>query len=273
MQYLTLGFSSCPNDTYIFDGLVHQKIACPFGIKTEIHDVEQLNQMAKLRQLDVTKASIHALFHLTKEYQLFDAGSALGRGCGPLWVGSGGTVPKGGTVAIPGEWTTANLLFQLAVEGDFQPHFMRFDQIMDAVVSGKVDSGVIIHESRFTYASMGLVSYLDLGDWWETTSGQPIPLGGILVRRDLDETVKQQFGALIKQSIEFADRHPQSSKNYIQDLAQEVEDKVIQQHIDLYVNDYSKTLGTSGRAAIVSLYDMAVKKGLIEPCDINTLFV
>jgi len=273
MQYLTLGFSSCPNDTYIFDGLVHQKIACPYQFQTEIHDVEQLNQMAKLGQLDITKASIHALFHLSDQYQLLDSGAALGRGCGPLWVGRGAEVPTGGRVAIPGEWTTANLLFQLAVEGNFEPCFMGFDQVMDAVNSGEVDSGVIIHESRFTYQEKGLKSYMDLGDWWESESGQPIPLGGILVRRDLDPELKITISRLIRESIEFADEHPGSSKDYIKALAQEIEGTVIQKHIDLYVNPFSKTLGDSGREAILQLYQVAQNKGLVHPGDGNTLFV
>jgi len=235
--------------------------------------VEELNQLAKVRRLDITKASVHAFFHLSDLYQILSSGAALGRGCGPLWIGKPGPRPSGGRVAIPGEWTTANLLFQLAVEGGFEPVYMRFDEVMPAISAGDVESGVIIHESRFTYTEQGLTSFLDLGAWWEQTSGLPIPLGGILVRRDLPEETKKVIQGLIKDSICYADTHPGEASPYITQHAQELEGDVIDQHIGLYVNDFSKDLGEEGRQAILALYEQAIKKGILTSSAELALFV
>ncbi|MDT8445544.1 MAG: 1,4-dihydroxy-6-naphthoate synthase [bacterium] len=265
MSQLTLGFSSCPNDTYIFDALVHRRLNSPYAFVPHIHDVEELNQLARSAKLDITKASIHAYFHLLDQYQLLSSGGALGRGCGPLWIGKTEQVPKGGKVALPGDWTTANLLFQLSQEGEFEPVQMVFDQIIPAVLSGEVDSGVIIHESRFTYKDQGLHSYADLGAWWEQTSGLPIPLGGILVRRDLAKTDQQAIQALIKESIMYAEAHPQAARSFISEHAQEMGEAVVDAHIGLYVNEFSKDLGAEGRQAIERLFEAAAKKGLVEP--------
>ncbi|OGH01979.1 MAG: hypothetical protein A2600_04535 [Candidatus Lambdaproteobacteria bacterium RIFOXYD1_FULL_56_27] len=272
MLQFTLGFSSCPNDTYIFDALVNHRLPSPYAFLPKIHDVEVLNKMAAKAELDVSKASVHAFFHLTQEYQLLDSGAALGRGCGPLWIGKNTTAPKGGKVALPGAWTTANLLFQLSQAGDFEPVQMTFDRIIPAILNGEVDSGVIIHESRFTYQTQGLNCYQDLGDWWEKSSGLPIPLGGILVRRSLPKVDQKQIEALIAQSILFADRHPEAGREFIKAHSQELADEVIDQHIGLYVNQSSKSLGEEGRRAVTGLYQRALEKGLVEKVEEKELF-
>ncbi|OGG95232.1 MAG: hypothetical protein A2527_08655 [Candidatus Lambdaproteobacteria bacterium RIFOXYD2_FULL_50_16] len=264
MQTLTLGFSPCPNDTFIFDALVHGRLGGDYRFETVIKDVEELNQMARQSLLQVSKASIHAFFHLQNRYQLLRSGAALGRGCGPLWIGKSGSKPKGGKVALPGAWTTASLLFKLANAGEFEPVQMVFSEIIPAILSGEVDSGVIIHESRFTYQNNGLNAYLDLGDWWEKETGKPIPLGGIMVRRDLAQSDKLAIEGLIADSIRYAKTHLSDARPYIEAHAQEMASEVIDQHIGLYVNDFSINLGTEGLEAIEELASRARLKGLIQ---------
>ena len=252
---LSLGFSPCPNDTFIFYGLVHGLIELPFVTFAEpvLDDVEQLNLWALAGKLDVTKLSFHALGHVLDEYCLLSAGSALGRGCGPLLVAAAGLPLEdlsAMTIAIPGKLTTAAMLLQM-----FQPDChnlveIRFDQIMGAVKSGDVDAGVIIHESRFTYGKQGLFCLQDLGRWWEESTGLPIPLGGIAARRSLGKDRITAIDRAIRSSLEYAFAHPDDCLPYIRTKSQELQVEVVRSHIDLYVNEFSKDLGKEGEAAI-----------------------
>lgn len=269
MQNLTLGYSPCPNDTFIFYALVHGKVACPgFNVSERLEDVETLNQLALGRQLDLTKVSYHAFGHLRDEYALLQSGGALGRGCGPLIISREACTMaqlRGKKIAIPGELTTANLLLQLHGEGFENTIAMPFDRIMPALKSGEVEAGVIIHESRFTYQQQGFFKVLDLGEWWEQDSGCPIPLGGILARRSLGNVRIAAIDRALKNSIEYAYANRQETQSYIKDHAQELEEEVISSHIGLYVNDYSIDLGESGITAVETLLTRAQERGLIPP--------
>ncbi len=252
---LTLGYSPCPNDTYIFYGLTHNKVALA-DIKLApplLEDVETLNSWAVEKKLDITKLSFHALGHVLDEYCVLSAGSALGRGCGPLLVAKPGfevAALSSAKIAIPGRLTTANLLFRMYSPDSSNLIELRFDEIMDAVTRGEVDAGVIIHESRFTYAAQDLVCLQDLGQWWEESTGHPIPLGCIAARRTLGKKRIEYIDKAIHDSIVWADEHPDECLPYIRKYAQEMDQQVMKNHIDLYVNDYSKALGTEGKAAI-----------------------
>ncbi len=271
----SLGFSPCPNDTYIFDALLQGRLSLPVALRPCITDVEELNQLAARRSLDITKTSLHAWFHLLDQYQLLPSGAALGRGCGPLLISKTGQPLTQGRVALPGAWTTASLLFGMALPGEFEIVQMPFDRIMPALAAGEVDAGVIIHESRFTYAGLGLKLVLDLGQWWEEYSKLPLPLGGILVARDLPEAVKVQWGGWIQESILFAKSHPEAPKAFIQAHAQEMSPAVQAAHIELYVNEFSLNLGAVGRAAVQALYQAAQDKGLLPgtPANLNGCLV
>lgn len=263
---LTLGFSPCPNDTYIFDALVHHKIDTE-GLDFEfiMADVEELNKKAFSELLDITKVSYHAFLYLTDYYILLDAGSALGYGTGPLVIGS---LPykfldlKGKVVAVPGKYTTANLLFSLALEGEVLRKEMVFSDIEYAVLNKVVDAGVIIHENRFTYASKGLLKIADLGEFWENLTGMPIPLGGIVANKRLSADVIAKFQRSLKRSIDYA-FSSDNINDFIRCNAQEMSEEVMMQHIRLYVNKYSLSLGDGGRAAVNTLFAKAVEKGLI----------
>jgi len=262
MKPLSIGFSPCPNDTYIFCGLVKGHI--PFAgwsLQSEqLEDVETLNEWALQGRLDITKLSFHALGHVLDRYVLLKSGAALGRGCGPLLV-AGQDVDPGRitelTVAVPGKYTTAAMLLKLYKPDWKNIVMMRFDEIMDALESGKVDCGVIIHESRFTYKSRGLVLIEDLGAWWEEISGYPIPLGGIAVKRSLGRDLIGEIDKALKASIAWACRNQELCRPYIKEHAQELEDCVINDHIGLYVNDFSEDLGEEGLEAI----KFFIKKG------------
>jgi 1,4-dihydroxy-6-naphthoate synthase len=269
---LTLGYSPCPNDTFIFDALVHRRIPLSDLVFHErLDDVETLNNLALRGILDLTKVSYHAFGHLRHDYALLRSGGALGRGCGPLVVASRPLSMdqlRHQRIAIPGQLTTANLLLQLFGEdfGEVVP--MPFDRIMDTVARGELPAGVIIHESRFTYQELGLHRVLDLGQWWEETTGQPIPLGGILVKRALGPQLIAEIDAALRRSIEFAFAHPEASRSYIKAHAQELSDSVIDNHIRLYVNDFSLDLGQEGLAAVTTLLTRAEQRNLIPPCDL-----
>jgi len=255
MKSLSIGFSPCPNDTYIFCGLVKGHIPLTgWSLQPEkLEDVETLNEWALQGRLDITKLSFHAFGHALENYVLLNAGAALGRGCGPLLV-AGQNVDIGDitkmTVAVPGKYTTAAMLLKLYKPAWKNIVMMRFDEIMDAVESGKVDCGVIIHESRFIYKDRGLVLIKDLGAWWEEISGYPIPLGGIAVKRSLGRDLIGKIDEAVKASITWAQRNPGLCRPYIKQYAQELEDSVINDHIGLYVNSFSEDLGTEGLAAI-----------------------
>ena len=270
MRQLTLGYSPCPNDTFIFYALMHGRIPdLPVKLVERLEDVETLNRLALGGKLDLTKISYHALGHLRQDYALLRSGGALGRGCGPLVVTKQATDMqqlRGKRIAIPGQLTTANLLLQLYGEGFENLLVLPFHQIMAAVSDGAVDAGVIIHESRFTYQQHGLQAILDLGQWWEQDSGCPIPLGGILAKRSLDTELIQQIDSALRRSIEYAFANPQQAQAYIKQHAQELDEAVIRNHIELYVNDFSIDLGDEGILAVETLFSRAEARGIIPTC-------
>ncbi|WP_344975409.1 1,4-dihydroxy-6-naphthoate synthase [Compostibacter hankyongensis] len=256
---LTLGFSPCPNDTFIFDALIHGKIDTE-GLRFEavLEDVETLNEWAFRDKLDITKLSFRALLDVLPGYRVLNAGSALGNGCGPLLIGrpdspSDPAQIASAVIAIPGINTTANMLLSFAFPEAGNRVPMLFSEIEQAVLERKADLGLIIHESRFTYRQKGLVKIMDLGEYWEKQTGCPIPLGGIAIRRDLPHTLQQQVDRLIRQSVEYAFRRYPELAPFVRENAQEMEEDVMRQHIDLYVNDYTLDLGEKGRRAIYAM--------------------
>jgi 1,4-dihydroxy-6-naphthoate synthase len=263
---LTIGYSPCPNDTFIFYALVHGIVQVPgLEFREQLADVESLNQMALKGGLDITKISYHALGHLREQYALLRSGSALGRGCGPLIVAKPGTRledVKQGSIAIPGKLTTASLLLRLYDPSITNIVVMTFDRIMNAVSTGEVTAGLIIHESRFTYPLYNLEKLLDLGVWWENHSGLPLPLGGILGKRSLGRDILLQVEEGIRASIHYANAHTDEVLNYCKQHSQEMDDTVMKNHIDLYVNDFSLDLGGEGLAAVRRLFDEAEACGI-----------
>jgi len=272
MPQLTLGYSPCPNDTFIFYGLVHGRIELPgLRIRERLEDVETLNRLAQNGVLDLTKISYHALGHLRRDYVLLRSGGALGRGCGPLVVARTPLTMddlQGKRIAIPGRLTTANLLLQLHGSGFERVEEMPFHAIMAAVAQGTVDAGVIIHESRFTYRDHGLSEVLDLGRWWEAETGHPIPLGGILARRGFGPERIAMLDRALRASVTYALEHPQQPRDYIRQHARELSATVIDSHIKLYVNRFSVNLGAEGVAAIETLFARAEQRGLIPRCEL-----
>lgn len=267
MNRLSLGFSPCPNDTFMFYPLVHDLVDTEgLAFRERLEDVETLNRLALEGELDVSKVSYHALGHIRDTYALLRSGSALGRGCGPLLVAADDLDPgelAGKTIAVPGRYTTALLLLRL-----FDPRLhnfleMPFNEIMDAVLSGNADAGLIIHESRFTYQGYGLRKLLDLGEWWEGETGLPIPLGGIVARRNLGKEAVAAIERALGRGVEYARAHPDAAARYICEHAQEMSAEVCAAHIGLYVNDYSANLGDEGAAAIACLMERAEAAGLI----------
>ena len=264
---LSLAYSTCPNDTFIFHALTHGLVPCEgISLSVALHDVERLNQDAAGGVYDISKLSFAAIGHLRERYALLSTGAALGRGCGPLIVGKPGASlagAEGKRVAVPGLWTTANMLLSLFLPETPEVIPMTFDEIMPAVAEGKADLGVIIHEGRFTYGEYGLACLQDLGEWWEEESGMPIPLGGIAIRRDLPESVGLAVERAIGDSVRYARDNPEASAAYIREHAQELSAEVTRRHIELYVNDFSVDLGEEGKAAIDTLFGRAEEKGLI----------
>ncbi|RUA02922.1 MAG: 1,4-dihydroxy-6-naphthoate synthase [Deltaproteobacteria bacterium] len=264
---LSLGYSTCPNDTFIFHAMTHGRVGDDaFEFRPVLEDVETLNQKARFRTLDVTKLSFAAIGHLTESYGLLRSGAALGRGCGPLIVARSGkdlSHLDRSAVAVPGEWTTASLLLGLYLSRPPAVTAMPFDRIMPAVAGGEVDYGVIIHEGRFTFGSYGLTDLLDLGQWWEDETGLPIPLGGIAIRRDLGRSVAAVVEKIIQKSVRYAFDHPEASRNYVNAHAREMEDRVVDQHIGLYVNEDSERIGLQGQAAIEMLFKKARQAGMM----------
>jgi 1,4-dihydroxy-6-naphthoate synthase len=266
MNSLSLGFSPCPNDTFIFYGLVHGKVTIP-GVDFSppcLEDVETLNSWAMVKRLDVTKLSFHALGHVLDEYCLLSAGSALGRGCGPLLVAKSGIeIDSIRRVAIPGKFTTAAMLFRMYAPDCNDLVEMRFDHIMGAIDAGEVDAGVIIHESRFTYEQQGFIGLLDLGQWWEDLSGVPIPLGCIAAKRSLGSERIAAIDRAIKESLQMSFDSPELSLPYIQEHSQELAKSVIDDHVGLYVNDYSLELGREGMGAIKAFLEKGRAVGIL----------
>ncbi|PJJ80235.1 menaquinone biosynthesis family protein [Mucilaginibacter auburnensis] len=287
---LTLGFSPCPNDTFIFDALIHHKIDTE-GLEFEVFydDVETLNQKAFRGELDITKLSYHAFAYVADQYVLLDAGSALGFGVGPLLIfkppidrfidnspkeiikgedGEGFTVDLTEVISklrigIPGKYTTANFLLSLLLPDAQHKIEMVFSGIEDALLKDEIDFGLIIHENRFTYQNRGLKKFIDLGDFWEKKTGCAIPLGGIVANRNLPAEVQHKINRVLRKSVEFAFANPKSGLDFIKQHAQEMSEEVMYKHIELYVNKYSIDLGEEGRKAINILFDTALEKGII----------
>lgn len=264
---LTLGFSPCPNDTFIFDAMIHNKIDTE-GLSFDVlmADVEELNQKAFDKALDITKLSYHAFAYLLKDYALLDAGSALGNNCGPLLIAKKSLTKKeinAASIAIPGKYTTANFLLSLAFPKAQNKKEMLFSDIEDAVLNRTVDAGLIIHENRFTYQEKGLIKIMDLGEYWESTTQKPIPLGGIVVKKSLPTDIQQKINRVMRRSVRFAMTHPEQTKDFVSQYAQEMDEEVMYKHIGLYVNKYTEDLGKEGRAAIEQLFDMARNRQII----------
>lgn len=264
---LTLGFSPCPNDTFIFDALVNKKIDTQ-GIDFEVAyaDVEQLNRWAMEGKLDITKLSFHAYAYCIQNYVLLNSGSALGNNCGPMLIARNPLRTEDiniAKIAIPGKMTTANFLLGILYPQAKNKVEKVFSAIEGDVLNGNVDMGLIIHENRFTYQKKGLHKVTDLGEEWETKTHSPIPLGGIFIKRSIGAEIQHKVDSLIRQSIEFAFANPDSSRDYVKQHSQEMEDNVIEQHINLYVNKYSVNLGEDGKRAIETLFEIGKENNII----------
>ena len=256
MRELTFGYSPCPNDTFAFDALAHGRIPLPFRIRPVLLDIEELNRRAHTGEFDLTKLSVGAFAGVGDRYTMLRSGAALGMGVGPLVVARTAMSLEEavrGRLAIPGRETTAYRLLRLAAPTPAAPVEMRYDRILRAVAHGEVDAGLIIHESRFTYADHGLVKVIDLGDWWERETGLPVPLAGICARADLDAETRAAAEAAIRASVQYAFDHPQASAEYVRAHAQEMSAEVCAQHIRLYVNQHSLDVGEEGMRAIARL--------------------
>ena len=282
---LALGFSPCPNDTFIFDALVNNKIDTG-GLSFEVvlEDVETLNQLALEGKFDITKLSYGVLPLVLDKYIVLNSGSALGSGVGPLLISNPLRPLKGETgedkseveksiIAIPGEHTTAHLLFSMAYPNAKNKIFLRYDEIENFVLQGK-GLGVIIHENRFTYADKGLHKIIDLGDFWEKETGKPIPLGGIVIKHSIDNKISLQVDELIRKSIEYAFEHHYSSlTEFVKTNAQEMSEEIMQKHINLYVNKYSVALGEPGKTAVLELLNIYQKTINAKSFENNKIFL
>ncbi len=263
MPAYTLGLSPCPNDTFIFHALLHGLVPSPCQLTPHLADVEELNTLVARKVPEFSKISVGELVRSHQHYAMLSAGAALGFGCGPLLVARKGTPDetlRSGCIAIPGQMTTANLLLTLTGAFQGERREMLFSKVIDAVADGEVDLGVIIHEGRFTYAQKGLVKVLDLGEWWEKTYHLPLPLGGIVVRRDISESLASAMEQAIAESLRYARAHPAASRAYIRAHAQELSDAVIDAHIQTFVTDFSLDLGKEGRAAVTHLLSEALAR-------------
>ncbi len=273
---ITIGFSPCPNDTFIFDALINNKIDTGgFEFEAVLDDVQTLNKWALEQKLDVTKISYGVLPLLLEKYVVLNSGGALGQGVGPLLIARQ-QIPEAaisnGTVAIPGENTTAHMLFLYAYPSATRKQFMVFNQIENAVLQATTDMGVIIHENRFTYNERGLVKLIDLGEFWEQQTGAPIPLGGIVIKRSFTPEVQQELDNLIRKSVEYSFANYPAISEYVSRHSQEMSEDVMRRHIDLYVNDYSLNLGAKGKAAVHKL--LAVYAGIHgTAASKNTVFI
>jgi 1,4-dihydroxy-6-naphthoate synthase len=273
----TLGFSPCPNDTFIFDALVNKKIDTgDFHFNVRLEDVETLNELAKKNVLDFTKISYGVLPLVASNYKVLNSGSALGKGVGPLLISK---IPvdfeqvENYTIAIPGENTTAHLLFSLAFPNAKKKVFKRYDEIESAVLGSDEILGVIIHENRFTYMNRGLHKIVDLGNYWEEKTSLPIPLGGIVGKKNTDENILKQVDSLIKKSIEYSFNNYPLISDYIKMHSQEMEEEVMKKHIDLYVNDYTIDLGDNGKNAIEKFIEIYNNNHNIENTETASVFL
>ena len=272
---LTLAYSPCPNDTFLFYHLIHENISENFSVKEELHDVEKLNIYSEQNKFDVTKLSFFAYFHVMDGYTLLNSGSALGRGCGPLLVKKKGKnlkKIKGEKILVPGLKTTANLLLNVYLDKNFQPEPIRYDLIMDKILLEEFDLGVIIHEERFTYEERGLEKVIDLGDYWESLTGKAIPLGAIAIKRSIDNGLQKEFDLSLKKSLYLAYQFPEKTRKYILENSQVKDEEVVKSHIDLYVNDFTKDLGQEGKEAVSALWEKAKSLGLVKE-NKNKMFI
>ena len=275
---LSLGFSPCPNDCFMFDAIVNRRIDLEgLDFSPRLADVEALNRSAFAGEADVTKLSYHAYAFCLDTYVLLDAGSALGRNCGPLLISkraiSQDDVARGGLrIAIPGKYTTANFLLGLAFPRAQDKTELVFSAIEPALLNDAFDAGLIIHENRFTYEAKGLRKIIDLGEYWETETGAPIPLGGIVIKRSLPDEMKDRVNRVLRRSVEYGFAHRSASLDYVRAHAQEMSEDVMYRHIDLYVNQYSVDLGAEGRRAVELLFDKAAATGII-PSAASNLFL
>jgi 1,4-dihydroxy-6-naphthoate synthase len=271
---LSLGFSTCPNDTFIFDAMVHHRIDTE-GLDFELvmGDVEELNNMAFDAKLDITKISYHAYAYIADKYKILNSGSALGKNNGPLLISKRKIYPDEIPflkIAIPGKYTTANLLLRSFYPKIKQTKEYLFSDIEEVVLSDEMDAGLIIHETRFTYETRGLKKIVDLGEYWENTTQLPVPLGGIIVNRQLSDDVHSKIDRVLRKSIDFAFDNPTAGLEFIKKYAQEMSQEVMFKHIDLYVNDFTKQLGPEGKKSIEFLLNKAVDLKFVEdiPADI-----
>jgi 1,4-dihydroxy-6-naphthoate synthase len=267
-ESIRLGYSPCPNDTFIFHGIASGNLQLP-GIRfeVELHDVEKLNRMAMAARLDVTKLSFHAWLRVRDRYRLLASGAALGHGCGPILVSKAPLTRSeviAARVVLPGEWTTAHLLFRLWAPEAGNRYFVSYDRVLADIETGMADCGVIIHENRFTFADAGYHAIVDLGAWWETETGLPIPLGAIAARGELGEGRMRDIEALIRRSIRHARRFPESALPYVRRYAREFSDAVLQEHIRTFVNAYSLDLGDTGKRAVDEMARRARTAGVLE---------
>jgi 1,4-dihydroxy-6-naphthoate synthase len=260
---MKLGFSPCPNDTFIFDAIVNKKIDLEnLNIDSIITDVENLNNMALDGELDITKLSFQTYFKVKNYYSLLNSGSALGRNCGPLLISKkhySANELNDLKIAIPGINTTANLLLTIAFPGIQNKLPMLFSDIEDAILLDEADAGAIIHENRFTYHDKGLSKIIDLGEYWEKITGLPLPLGCIVVRKDLGDDIKNAVERVMKRSVEFALQNPESGLDFVKAHSKSLSDDIIKKHIKLYVNNFTVDLGAEGRSAIDRLEQMSRK--------------
>ncbi len=271
MKDIRLGISPCPNDTFIFYHLLHRQ-KLPFKIEPVILDVEELNRRVLSQELDVSKVSFALAGRVINRYLVLESGAALGRGCGPLVLARRSLSKEelsGARVAIPGEHTTAALLFKLFSPKANELVEMPFNKIVDAICSGQVDAGCVIHETRFTYRDFGLEMICDLGKWWEETTGMPIPLGGIIAKRTLPFEQLSLLEEGIRTSMAFAEENFHEVQPFISGLAQEISPEVQKKHISLYVNEYSRDLGQEGRAAIRELFKRGAEAGFMSDMSVH----
>jgi 1,4-dihydroxy-6-naphthoate synthase len=264
---LTLGFSPCPNDTFIFDAMVHGRIDTE-GLEFDyfLTDVEDLNKKAFTSDVDITKISYHAYAYVAQNYLILDAGSALGHRNGPLLISKrriGISEISKLRIAIPGKYTTANLLFSIAWPEVVNKTEMLFSAIEDALLKEEVDAGLIIHETRFTYYKRGLHKLADMGEYWETLTGLPIPLGAIVIKRTIPDEIARKVNRIVRRSLEYAYKDSFASYDFVAGNAREMDSTVMNNHIKLYVNEYTLDLGTKGREAILELFRIAGEKGVI----------
>ncbi len=258
---LKLGFSTCPNDTFIFDAMVHHKIDTE-GLEFDVllADVEELNKTAFENTMDITKLSYHAYAYVSDNYLLLDSGSALGKNNGPLLVSKHKIYPDeidDLNIAIPGKYTTANLLLSIAYPKALYKKEYLFSDIEEVILSNEVDAGLIIHENRFTYEKKGLLKIVDLGEFWEKKTRMAIPLGGIVINKNINKDIQQKVNRVVRKSIEYAYANPDSPLSFIKKYAQEMNESVMKKHIELYVNNYTLDLGKEGKEAIKVLYKEA----------------